>query len=205
MLSADEKARIQEHIHSQTEEIMHWAQNSKRNGTTEPELINMTVTMAVNKFTVESKMLTTSVYNMLSKRTLAKPFFQASQNQAAFYELNLPKQLRQKFDYTVPQHIDYQEAQKQVYAYVGVGAVAGGVVSICMESWVPVTVAVLLAGIIAAVLYTNSQKRKQNVERLIQEYLDAIEASMMDWVGSIEEYYDKQIAVLERKVLENNG
>ena len=29
--------------------------------------------------------------------------------------------------------------------------------------------------------------------------------SMMDWVGSIEEYYDKQIAVLERKVLENNG
>lgn len=186
---------------------MHWAQNSKRNGTTEPELINMTVTMAVNKFTVESKMLTTSVYNMLSKRTLAKPFFQASQNQAAFYELNLPKQLRQKFDYTVPQHIDYQEAQKQVYAYVGAGAVAaaGGVVSICMESWVPVTVAVLLAGIMAAVLYTNSQKRKQNVERLIQEYLDAIEMSMMDWVGSIEEYYDKQIAVLERKVLENNG
>ena len=74
-----------------------------------------------------------------------------------------------------------------------------------MESWVPVTVAVLLAGIMVAVLYTNSQKRKQNVERLIQEYLDAIEASMMDWVGSIEEYYDKQIAVLERKVLENNG
>ena len=207
MLSADEKAKIQEHIHSQAEEIMHWAQNSKRNGTTEPELINMTVTMAVNKFTVESKMLTTSVYNMLSKRTLAKPLFQNPMNQMAFYELDIPKQLRQKFDYAVPQHIDYQEAQKQVYAYIGAGAVAaaGGVVSICMENWVPVTVAVLLAGIMAAVLYTNSQKRKQNVERLIQEYLDAIEASMMDWVGSIEEYYDKQTAILERKVLENNG
>lgn len=144
---------------------------------------------------------------MLSKHTLEKPLFQNPMNQMAFYELDIPKQLRQKFDYAVPQHIDYQEAQKQVYAYIGAGAVAaaGGVVSICMENWMPVTVAVLLAGIMAAVLYTNSQKRKQNVERLIQEYLDAIEESMMDWVGSIEEYYDKQTAILERKVLENNG
>ena len=207
MLSTDEKARIRDHIHSQAEEILRKAQDNRRSGMPEAQLIEQTVTLAVNKFTVESKMLTTSVYNMLSKHTLAKPLFQNPMNQMAFYELDLPKQLRQKFDYTVPQHIDYQKAQKQVYAYVGAGAVAatGGVVSICMESWVPVTVAVLIAGIMAAVLYTNSQKRKQNVEQLIQEYLDAIEASMMDWVGSIEEYYDKQTAVLERKVLENNG
>ena len=207
MLNAEEKATVRSCIHSEVLEIMQGVQKSKKIGTPDAELIDQAVNMSVNRFTVESKMLITSVYSMMSKRTLATPFFQKSENQVAFYELNLPKQLRQKFDYTVPQHIDYQEAQKQVYAYAGAGAVAaaGGVVSICMENWGPVTVAVLLAGIIAAVLYTNSQKRKQNVERLIQEYLDAIEASMMDWVGSIEEYYDKQIAVLERKVLENNG
>ena len=83
MLNAEEKATVRSCIHSEVLEIMQGVQKSKKIGTPDAELIDQAVNMSVNRFTVESKMLITSVYSMMSKRTLATPFFQKSENQVA--------------------------------------------------------------------------------------------------------------------------
>lgn len=204
MLNAEEKSKIHAYIHRLIEEL----ESQTREGNfSEQERVAQAVNLTVNKLTPESNMLITSIYEMQKKHTLEKLLFTSTANQAAFYEFNIQKQLRQKFSYTVPDQIDYHMGGKMIYAYASAGAVAvvGGVVSICMESAVPVCVACIFAGIMATVVYIMSQQQKRGVDILIREYLRDVEASMFAWVDSIEVYYDQQIANLERRLLENHG
>ena len=91
MLSKEEKNKIEEHIAKLTNDILSDAKNSVNSGVSKKKIIDDCIMYTVSKFTPETKMLLSSVYNMLMERTLKEEFFTNSHNKASLYEINIYK------------------------------------------------------------------------------------------------------------------
>lgn len=201
MLESNEKQKIKEHLDKVLQSIQQDAERCAQKGMAPSDIINRVTTLTVNKIAPESKMLLSSAYNMMMTHTLAEPYFSDSHNKAAFYEVNILKQINSKFDFSIPTEINYQKDQSTVKALAvsGTVVVAGGVVSITMSSWVPVGVAAVIAGIMAFIIKSNPIISKNNINHLIAEYLQNVSHSFMLWIDAVESFYDAQIAELKSR------
>ena len=83
MLNSDEKAKVEKYINKISEGIYKESQKFIQNGMSDKKVIERVINITVKKFTPESKMIISSVYNTMMEHTLAKPFFQTAQNKAA--------------------------------------------------------------------------------------------------------------------------
>ena len=146
-----------------------------------------------------------SVYKMLSRETLSEEIFQNTENKAAFYQMNILNELNTRFVFEVPDKIDYSESKNELDKWIKGGSVAvvvtGGVVSIKFKSFVPfgISLAIALVAIMGLIVYNKSQSsNKTNIDSLISEYLSSVQISLMEWIESIESYYDERIEVLKK-------
>ena len=146
-----------------------------------------------------------SVYNMLMDATLSEDIFQDPENKTAFYEMDILKDLNGKFVFEVPDNIDYQESKKELDNWIKGGSavvvVAGGVASIKFKSFIPIgiSLAVVLAAIMGMIIYNNRKKNSgTNINALVSEYLTSVQESLLAWIETIEDYYDRQINQLKK-------
>ena len=114
MLQIDENAKIEQYINKISEGIYQEAKKFIQSGMSDQQIIDKVISIAVKKFTPESKMVMSSVYNMMMEHTLANPIFQNAQNKAAFYERDILKELNSKFLFDVPKYIDYEESKAEI-------------------------------------------------------------------------------------------
>lgn len=204
MLANEEKKKIEKYIEKINIDILEEVRKSLQSRLPEKQVVDKIITITVNKFIPQSKMIMSSAYNMMMKETLAKPIFQIAQNKAAFYELNILKELNEKFNFDIPNKIDYEESKIEIGKLLttGVVIVTGGIISISMNSWIPVGIAAIIAGAMFFLLKDSTMNEKQDVDYLIKEYLENVKKSLLQWIESIEKYYDKKIFDLERKLEE---
>lgn len=202
MLERSNKEKLENYIDKIIEDIKSITKHNIHNGMTDEKIINSVINITVNKFTPASKSILSSVYNMLGEQTLAKEKYSISKNEAAFYEMNISKELNNKFNFNVPSKIDYKESKKTINKWIkaGVIVVAGGVISIKLKSFVPIGIATIIAGIMV-ILIKDKKISNSNIEMVIDEYLNNVKKSMMDWIISIEKYYDEKIEELEQKLV----
>lgn len=160
----------------------------------------------VSKFTPESKMLISSVYNMLMERTLKEEFFTNSHNKASFYEMNIFKELNEKFNFEIPSKIEYKEKGNKINIWFVdvVITVIGGVISISLKKASPIIVAVVIVGIMTVINKNKENNKKEDLTALVKEYLESVKQSILSWVDSIAEYYDERVNEL-KKELENKN
>ncbi len=200
MLENSEKAKIEKHIDEINTKIMEETQKFVANKMSNKQVIERTIQITVNKFTPESKMIMSSAYNMMMKHTLEKPMFKAANNKAAFYQMNILSELNSKFIFDVPNHIDYEENEKEISKGIAVGAIVvltGGGISFRMEMITPIAMAVIIAG--AIIGYKMAEIRKaQDVMPFVVEYLRNVAVTIMQWLDGIEKYYDARVEDLER-------
>lgn len=202
MLERSNKEKLENYIDKIIEDIKSITKHNIHNGMTDEKIINNVISITVNKFTPASKSILLSVYNMLGEQTLAKEKYSISKNEAAFYEMNISKELNNKFNFNVPSKIDYKESKKTINKWIkaGVIVVTGGVISIKLKSFVPIGIATIIAGIMV-ILIKDKKISNSNIEMVIDEYLNNVKKSMMDWITSIEKYYDEKIEELEQKLV----
>lgn len=203
MLQNDEKNKIEQYITKISESILGEAKKCIQTGMSDKQVIDRVITITVNKFTPESKMVMSSAYNMMMEYTLAKPIFQTAQNKAAFYEMDILKELNSKFNFDVPKHIDYEESKAEMNKWIKAGAVVvvGGLISIPTKSLIPIGIAVIVAGVMLLLLKDSENGKTQEISCLIKNYLDDVKKTMMQWLNTVEKYYDERVARLERELV----
>ena len=206
MLSKEEKNKIEEHIAKLTNDILSDAINSVNSGVSEKKIIDDCIMYTISKFTPESKMLLSSVYNMLMERTLKEEFFTNSHNKALFYEMNIFKELNEKFNFEIPSKIEYEESERKINEWIkaGIITIIGGVISISLKKASPIIVAVVIAGIMTVINKNKENNKKEDLTALVKEYLESVKQSLLSWVDSIAEYYDERVNEL-KKELENKN
>lgn len=156
----------------------------------------------ISKFTPESKMLLSSVYNMLMERTLKEEFFTNSHNKASFYEMNIFKELNEKFNFEIPSKIEYEESERKINEWIkaGIITIIGGVISISLKKASPIIVAVVIAGFMTVINKNKENNKKEDLTALVKEYLESVKQSLLSWVDSIAEYYDKRVEELKSQL-----
>ena len=206
MLSKEEKKKIEEHIAKLTNDILSDAINSINSGVSKKKIIDDCIMYTISKFTPESKMLLSSVYNMLMERTLKEEFFTNSHNKASFYEMNIFKELNEKFNFEIPSKIEYEESERKINEWIkaGIITIIGGVISISLKKASPIIVAVVIAGIMTVINKNKENNKKEDLTALVKEYLESVKQSLLSWVDSIAEYYDERVDEL-KKELENKN
>ena len=200
MLASDEKSKVCEQLDKALQSIQQDAMQSMKKGIASSDIINRVTTLTVNKIAPQSKMLLSSAYNMMMVRTLSDPFFSDSQNKAAFYEADILKEITSKFDFAVPTEINYQRDYSTLKTLAASGAVvvAGGLIGVTLTSWIPVGIAVVLAGIMEFVIKSKCRISNNNLNQLITEYLQNVKRSFMLWIDAIESFYDNKVAELKK-------
>ena len=206
MLNKEEKKKIEEHIAKLTNDILSDAINSVNSGVSKKKIIDDCIMYTISKFTPESKMLLSSVYNMLMERTLKEEFFTNSHNKASFYEMNIFKELNEKFNFEIPSKIEYEESERKINEWIkaGIITIIGGVISISLKKASPIIVAVVIAGIMTVINKNKENNKKEDLTALVKEYLESVKQSILSWVDSIAEYYDERVNEL-KKELENKN
>lgn len=202
MLSKEEKNKIEEHIAKLTNDILSDTINSVNSGVSKKKIIDDCIMYTVSKFTPESKMLLSSVYNMLMERTLKEEFFTNSHNKASFYEMNIFKELNEKFNFEIPSKIEYEESERKINEWIkaGIITIIGGVISISLKKASPIIVAVVIAGIMTVINKNKENNKKEDLTALVKEYLESVKQSLLSWVDSIAEYYDKRVEELKSQL-----
>lgn len=203
MLQSDEKAKIEQYINKISEGIYKEAKKCIQSGMSDKQVIDKVINITVKKFTPESKMVMSSAYNTMMEHTLAKPLFQTAQNKAAFYERDILKELNTKFLFDVPTHINYEESKTVINKWIAAGAVvvAGGIISFPTKSLIPIGIAVIFAGVMLFMLKDGNKRPKQDISKLIQEYLNDVTKTMMEWLNTVQEYYDERVEELEKELM----
>lgn len=159
----------------------------------------------VNKLMPESKMIMSSVYNMMMDDTLSEESFQNPENRTAFYQMDILKELNNKFSFDVPDKINYSESKNELDKWIKSGSAAvvivGGAVSVKFKSFVPfgISLAIVIVAIMGLLVSNKSRSNdKTNINLLISEYLASVQTSLMAWIKSIESYYDERIEELKK-------
>ena len=200
MLDNKKKQKLEKYIDNIIKDIKADIERYKKLGISNKQLIDNLINLTVNKFTPESKIILASIYDMLKENTLSSDKYAQVKNKAAFYKINILKELNEKFNFEVPDYIDYKESSKLINKWTESGAVviAGGVVSITLNTLIPIGIGTIIAGIMAFVLKDESKSMNET----ISEYLESVKKSILLWIESIERYYDQRIEELEREMVQ---
>jgi len=204
MLENNDKQKLEQYIDKIIRGIQTNANNNSKAGMSDKQVIEKVINVTVNKFTPESKMILSSTYNMLMEHTLTTAKYTDAEKKAAFYEMDILKELNGKFNFEVPKDIDYGESRKEINKWVKSGAVVvvGGLISISLKSWIPVGIAVVIVGIMALILKDEPKFGSKGIDAVISEYLTNVKQSVLLWINSIEKYYDDRVAQLEREMID---
>ncbi|MBO1869755.1 hypothetical protein J4O15_02020 [Lachnoanaerobaculum sp. Marseille-Q4761] len=202
MLQIDENAKIEQYINKISEGIYQEAKKFIQSGMSDQQIIDKVISIAVKKFTPESKMVMSSVYNMMMEHTLANPIFQNAQNKAVFYERDILKELNSKFLFDVPKYIDYEESKAEIKKWIAAGVIVivGGIISIPTNNLIPIEIAIIVAGVMLFILNDLGKKTKHDISKLIKEYLHDVKKMMMEWLNTVQVYYDECVYELEKEL-----
>ena len=201
MLDSRDKKKIEQYIDKLISKLRADAEKDLKNGVSKKAVLDKLVNATVKKMTPESKSILSSAYNMMMDHTLAKELYQDVEKKAAYYELDIMKELNNKFDFEVPAHIDYTESKQLLSKYTGAGVVtvAGGFVSLSLKTWIPITIAVVIAGLMIWLL-EDKKDINEDVNVLIDKYLKNVKETLINWISDIEKYYDERVSTLESEM-----
>lgn len=206
MLNNEDKEKIIKYIDKINYEILDRFHRNINVGMPKKHVMDDIIKTTINKFTLESKIIITKVYNLMADRTLAEAMFQNANNGAAFYKMDVEEELNEKFNFEIPSKIEYEEKGNKINIWFVdvVITVIGGVISISLKKASPIIVAVVISGIMTVINKNKENNKKEDLTALVKEYLESVKQSLLSWVDSIAEYYDERVNEL-KKELENKN
>ena len=83
----------------------------------------------------------------------------------------------------------------------GVVVVTGGIISFSTKSLIPIGIAIIVVGVMLFILKEENSRPKQDISTLIQEYLNDVAKTMMEWLNTVQVYYDERVEELEKELV----
>ncbi len=172
------------------------------------------------RLTAKSDGYISSLYTQLSKKTLQDPLFQKDENINQFYELHLRNVLIERYQLDIKtlaswkngKGIDFKEVNS---LYTSAAATAGGagIVGILLgvlSKIIDIPLVVVIAGAVLAGLgsgaYTYTryipEKNKRLYKQAAHNFMNSLEGDMIARMAQVEKYYDEQIEMLKKDLLE---
>lgn len=135
MLQDNEIKKVEKYLDDLLDEIASDAKKNINQGMSDKEVIDKTVSLSVNKLTPECKMIISSVCYTMQKETLKKEMYNNPSNKFAFRERNIIKEISDRFDFTVPDDIDWEtnNLYKTEFGITGGVSLAGAIASMYMK------------------------------------------------------------------------
>lgn len=188
MLQSSDKKKIENYIQKIIDGLSKDAQKSIASGMNDKQVVERITRATVNRLTPESKMIMSGVYNMMMNETLSEEQFQDAENKAAFYQMNILKELDNKFSFEVLEKISYSENRDDINRYI-------------TNADIVAIVKLLLKKIFELISFNIKHcSKKKDIEQVISQYLTNVQKSLLDWVESIEVYYDKRVEELKKGI-----
>lgn len=201
MLKASDREKLEKRVDNILAEIFTNAKEKIQTSSSRKQVLDQVVTSTVNRLTPESKMLLSSLYNLLEADTLQKDLYKDETVKASFYAMDIRSDFNKRFIFEVPKNVNYEESNDQVKRWTSSGSVvvAGGVISIVMKSVVPVGIAAIIAGIMAVLLNGNTNASSMSTVDLVRQYLDNVRKTLLQWLQAIEKNYDEKVNAFEER------
>lgn len=160
--------------------------------------------IVASETTMRSKTMLEDMYSYLSKQVLEQPIFSDTNNQNRFYELNLRKELFDKYRFDVPvKGIDYIEANRtvtSVAASVGTGIVGGVLIAAISPTSLVVPVAIVIGAAVATfcVSYFKAvpDMDKGRFATALDEFLATVKEDLLNWFDEIQAYFERRVQEL---------
>ena len=138
----------------------------------------------------------------LQKSALKREVFSSPQNQVLFYRKNLFKKVKEENKFDMTQKIEYkkvEELEKKIKE-LGIIFTASGAISIIISSIIPVSIGIIIVGVLYCTAKKNPEFRKKKFNEKIKIYLKNLETSLQKWVESVDIYYEKEVNKLEDEI-----
>lgn len=166
------------------------------------------VDIVSSELTVRSKTMMIDLYSEISKQVLATPVFESAENKNLFYDMNLRKEVldKYKFDvtslYSFKKGVDYKEINKlysSLVAAAGTGAVIG-VLKYTLNNTIDVPIVVILAGALLAFcgIYfkTIPYNNKKSYYNAINKFLEETKSEFIAWFDAVAEFFNNRVEEL---------
>lgn len=210
MLLQEDKLKLEAYVDNLIDNLKKETNRAKQNGLSGEKLLDKVTSMTVNKLTPESKMILSSVYNMMMNHTLEDKYFSDSSNKAKLYSADILKELNNKFDFTVPSEINYEKSHNEFEKLIasgvvvlGGGAGIGTIIHFSIKklnhAFPGVGIAVIIVGLMCYLLKNIWSSSSSNIDEIINEYFATVKKSLFAWVESIETYYDEAVAKIKER------
>lgn len=199
LLNNDELKKIEDLIDESIKDI------SDKSNITDKKDLESLVKTTINIMNPRSKMILTSIYDFLKKHTLTNDLYNNSSNKADFYRMNFSKQLEDKFTFEIPNDIDIKKYESYAKKIIASGTLAGGIGVICVRMYTKtLTMPIAIGAIIAFVVYKQLKKKQfSKLDEIKKEYLLSVKEAFMQWVKSVDEYYESIIKDFEKGLIKN--
>lgn len=201
MLQNKDREKIENEINDSIEKIKKSAKKAIRDGMSDEQLIEKVVNITVKKFTPKSKMLLSSICNILLEETLSDERYKDLKNKAFLYEKDIISEISNCFIFEVPDNVTYTKSKVEAEKMLASGGIviSGGLISIAVNKMFPV----VISAIVAAVMYfalMKCDKQRKHIYEAICEYLDLVGVTLLQWLDNVQEYYCERIQEIEKEM-----
>lgn len=198
MLSNDEKSKIANYIDSINADLLNTAQTFRE---LPPKLIiEKTLECTVARYSSESKLILSNVFQILQSQVLSLPEFNTFERKDAYYKLQILEKMNTKFIFDIPKNIDSQSVSEDIKRGIIIGAIAiegtGIIISIVLKSLIPVCIGTIIAGIMYFLL-RDKIITSRNVTQIIEKYLETVKLALLQWITDIEQFFEEEISKIQ--------
>ena len=181
---------------------------------TSKEATNKITKTVSSELATRSKSLLSDMLFDLNDSLMETDFFSDISKQNRFNEVNLRKEILDKYQFSASSTIDYNEASRKINALaVGGGTlIVGGAIEVGyvlikglnLSTIIPIPISVLIVasiGIALADYYKiepNRSKKALNIS--INNYLDQVKAQFIAWFDEVENYYKKRVEEIKQTI-----
>lgn len=160
-----------------------------------------------SELATRSKSLLSDMLFDLNDALMETDYFSDIAKQNRFTEVNLRKEILDKYQFSASTTIDYNEASRKINALAVGGGIllVGGAIEIgyvlikglSLSTLVPIPISVLIVASMGAAIadyYTVEPNRsKKALQNAIDNYLDKAKTQFISWFDEVENYYNKRV------------
>ena len=195
MLSNEEKAKIDNYINSINADLLNTVQTFRE--FPPKQIIEKTVEFTVTRYSSESKLILSNVFQSLQSQVLSLPEFNSFERKDAYYKLQILEKMNAKFIFDIPKNIDLITVSEEIKRGIIIGAVTiestGIIISIVLKSLIPVCIGTIIAGIMYFLL-RDKLITQRNVQQIIEKYLESVKTALLQWITDIEQFFEEDIS-----------
>jgi len=164
--------------------------------------------LVASETAMRSKTMLEDMYSHLSRQVLDRPEFMSTAQQNKFYELNLRKELFDRYRFDIPKKgIPFEEINKPIVSTLSGGATGliGGLLIAAISpksAALPVAIVIgaAVAAFCAAYFIAVPRINQRRFAMALDEFLASVRQDLLRWFDQVQTYFEHRVQELIRSL-----